>query len=351
MSWFSKNYEKVALGGTVVVALGLAFLGFRKTGGVEQEFASPPAGRGGQSPAVAHAERIPKALQSMKLDRSVTQALDGERPVDLFTGIALFIKSSEPETPVDLLKDAPVHPPIPNTWWLENRLDPGFADSPRRDPDSDGFSNMDEFNAKTDPNNSRSHPQLIAKLMYVKDESLIWAIRPGYGSDGAFPFSYTDSKRRNNKVPAGEMVKPDGLFFPKEPMANRFKLLGSEVRKELNKKINLEMEVTYVRIEDQKPNKKGTVYELPSPLSPERLNEFSQYDRTAVFSLEALGMSGKEFKVEENTSFALPPDSPKKDYLLKKVSPDGVTVEYPDADGSRKTIEIGKGSTPSLTNP
>lgn len=351
MSWISKNYEKVALGGTVAVALGLAFLGFRKSGAVEEEFGSVSKVGGNNNAAVAGAERIPKAMQSMKLDRAVTQALDGERPVDLFTGIALFIKSSEPETPVDLLKDAPVHAPIPNTWWLENRLDPGFADSPQRDPDSDGYSNIDEFNAKTDPNNSRSHPTLIAKLMYVKDESLIWAIRPGFGSDGAFPFSYTDSKRRNNKVPAGEMIKPDGMFFPKEPMANRFKLLGSEVRKELNKKINLEMEVTYVRIEDQKPNKKGTVYELPSPLSPERLNEFSQYDRTAVFSLEALGLSGKEFKVEENTAFALPPDSPKKDYLLKKVTPASVTVEYPDADGSRKTIEIPKGSMPGLANP
>jgi hypothetical protein len=351
MSWISKNYEKVALGGTVLVALGLAYLGWSKFAAVEADFGAGLKGAGNNNAAVSGADRIPKALQSMKLDRSWTQALDGERPVDLFTGIALFIKSSEPETPVDLLKDAPVHASIPNTWWLENRLDPGFADSPQRDPDSDGYSNIDEFNAKTDPNNNRSHPQLIAKLMYVKDESLAWAIRPGFGSDGAFPFSYTDSKRRNNKVPAGEMIKPEGLFFPKEPMANRFKLLGSEVRKELNKKINLEMEVTYVRIEDQKPNKKGTVYELPSPLSEERMNEFLQFDRSAIFSLEALGMSGKEFKVEENTAFALPPDSPKKDYLLKKVTPNGVTVEYPDADGSRKTIEINKGAMPGSGNP
>jgi hypothetical protein len=106
------------------------------------------------------------------------------------------------------------------------------------------------------------------------------------------------------------------------------------------------MEVTIVRIEDQRPNKKGTVYEVPSPLSEDRRNDYLKFDRTAVFSLEALGLNGKEFKVEENTTFALPPDSPKKDYLAKIVTPDSVTIEYTDPAGQKKTIEISKGALP-----
>jgi hypothetical protein len=348
MSWFSKNYEKAALGGATALALGLAYLGWAKLSGVEQDFDVNLRGAGNNNSAVAGADLIPKALQSMKLDRTWQQALDGERPVDLFTGIALFIKSSEPEKPVDLLEGDPVHPPIPNTWWLEHRLDPGFGDSPNRDPDDDGFSNLEEFTAKTNPNNGKSHPPPIAKLMYQKDESLAWALRPGYGSEGAFPFTYSDAKRQTNRVPAGEMVKPGGLFFPKGPMAERFKLLGSEPRKEVNRNINLEMEVTYVRIEDQKPNKAGTVYEIPAPLAEARLNEFRQFDRTAILSLEALGMKGKEFSVEENTAFALPPGSANKDYLLKTVTPESVTIEYTDSQGARKTVEISKGSFPRL---
>lgn len=349
MSWLSKNYEKAALGGAVVVALGLGYLGWSKIGAVETDFAKPPGGAGKGSPAVPGADLIPKAKQSLGLDRTWNQALDGERSVDLFTGVPLVIKSSEPEKAIDPIKDAPIHDPIPNIWWLENRIDPGFADSPSRDPDGDGFSNLEEFNAKTDPNDNKSIPELLAKLKYAKDETLTWALRPGYGSNGEFPFSYADNKRQVNKVPAGEMVKPDGLFFPKGPMANRFKLLGSEIRKELNKRINLEVEVTYVRIEDQKPNKKGKVYEIPSPLSEERMNEFAQYDRTAVFTLEALGQGGTEFKVEENTTFGLPSSSTNKDYLLKEVTPDKVVVEGPDGKGGRKTVEISKGSMPGMT--
>jgi hypothetical protein len=352
MSWFSTHYEKALLGAALAIALAFGYLGWSKLDGMDQEFGIELIGKGNNNTAVTNADAIPKALQSMRLDRTWTTARDGERPVDLFVGIPLFIKDSDPEKALDLLTDSPVHPPIPNSWWLENHIYPGYANSPDRDPDGDGFSNIEEWNEKTDPNNEKAHPPLINKLVYVKDESLIWAIRPGYGTDGAFSFSYSDNmgkRGRRNKLPPGELIRPDGLFFPTPPMRDRFKLLGSEVRKEMNRAINLEVDVTYVRIEDQKPNKKGTIYEIPSPLGEDRLNDFAQFDRTAVLSLYALGMTGKDFKVEENTTFALPPGAENQEYLLKQVTPTSIIVEYPDAQGNRKTVEIIKGGMPSAT--
>ena len=351
MSSFSKNYEKAALGGAVVLALGLAYLGWVKLGSVDEEFSDGLKGVGNNKTAVAGAERIPMALQSMKLDRTWNQAKDGERPVDLFTGIALFVSSSAPDAPLDLLKDEPIHPPIPNTWWLENRLDPGYADSPARDPDADGFSNIEEFHASTDPNNAKAYPSLIAKLMYLKDESIAWVIRPGYGSNGKFPFTYEDSKGQRNRITAGEMIGDGEIFFSKAPEANRFKVLGSEKRRQLNPRTQIELEVTIVRIEDQRANKKGVVYEFPSPLADdERKNEFVQHDRTAVLSLEAIGYAGKEFRVEENTAFALPSDAPEKSYLLKSVTPNAIIVEFTDASGKRSAVTINKGAFP-IKNP
>lgn len=356
MSWFSKNYEKAALGGAVVVALGLSYFGWNKFGSIDADFATGLKGPGGgkHDTSVPQAELIPKALQSMKLDRTWTQALDGQRPVDLFTGIALFVSSAAPDKPVDLEKDNPVHDPIPNTWWLEHRLDPGFADSPERDPDSDGFTNREEFLAKTDPNSAKSHPELLAKLVFSKDESLTWVIRPGYGSDdGKFPLTYREVEGRvwrdRNKITAANMIGPNETFFEKPPMNGRFKFLGSERRNEVNPRTKSEMEVTIVRIEDQRPNKKGDIYEVPAPLQEDRVNEFAQYDRSAVFTLEAVGQDGTEFKVEERTAFALPPSSSKKDYFLKSVTPEKVVIEYNAPDGSRKTVEIAKGGMPNLS--
>jgi hypothetical protein len=349
MSWFENNYEKAALGGAVVIALGLAYMGWSKFGGVDGDFATALKGSGNSNAAVREADLIPKAKASMNIDRSWTQAMTAEqRSVDLFTGIPLFVASSAPEVPIDLLdpKTPPVHSPIENIWWIENRLDPGFADSPNRDPDSDGFSNSEEHTAKTDPNDAKSVPSLIAKLMYVRDESLAWVIRPGFGSEGKFPFTYEDSKRGVNKTGAANMIAVGELFFPAGTMQDRFKLLGSEIRQVENPRTKAISDVTIVRIEDQRPNKKGLIYEFPSPLKEELKGEFVKYDRTAVLSLEALGLNGKEFKVEENTTFSLPPDGPKKNYRVKEVTPASITIE--DVDGKAKPIVITKGTMPKI---
>ena len=94
----------------------------------------------------------------------------------------------------------------------------------------------------------------------------------------------------------------------------------------------------------------GVVYEFPSPLpDDERKNAHLKYDRSAVLTLEAIGKGGTEFVVEENTAFALPSDAAEKNYFLKTVTPESITVEYPDAQGTRQTVEIRKGSFPSLT--
>jgi len=132
-------------------------------------------------------------------------------------------------------------------------------------------------------------------------------------------------------------------------MKERFKLLGSEVVKQLNPRINEEEEVTYVRIEDQRPNKNKEIYRIPAPLAEGRKNQHLKYDRTAVFSLEAIGLAGQEFKVEENTAFALPPTAANKDFVLKTITAEEVTIEYKDADGAAKSVTIAKGAFPSLT--
>lgn len=342
MSWLSKNYEKAALGGAAVIAVGLGVFGYLKVNKVEEDFATEIKGSGNDNPAVKDADQVAKAAASLGNKRQWNQGEDRERPVDLFTGIPLFISKTDPTKPVDLHGGEPVHPPIPNQWWLQYRLDPGFGDSPLRDPDGDGFSNLDEFNGKTDPTNASEYPSLIQKLVYVKDESLNWILKPGFDTEGAFAFTYRDSKGQQNKLPAGGVAKANDIFFEKDVMKDRFKMLGFETRKINNPKLNMEQEFKFVRVEDQKPNKKGTIYELKQNFRDEEIPQFSQYDRTAVLKLEALGQDTVEFKIEENTTFGLPVDSEKKDYLLKSVTPEKIEVEYTGPDGAKKSIEIPK---------
>ena len=135
MSWFSQNYEKAAVGGAALAAIGFALLGWTKVGGVNEDFSAVTKGSGHSDPSIPNADLVPKALASLRLDRSLHQAEAENRPVDLFTGIPLFIARDHPDKPVDLYTSPSVHSPIPNIWWIEHDLDPGYADSPSRDAD------------------------------------------------------------------------------------------------------------------------------------------------------------------------------------------------------------------------
>ena len=61
-----------------------------------------------------------------------------------------------------------------------------------------------------------------------------------------------------------------------------------------------------------------------------------------MLALNAAGEQGKEFKVTENTPFALPFSNSEKKYLLKTVTANSITVEYKDASGKTATIDIKK---------
>lgn len=343
MSWFSNNYEKAALGAGIAAAVGLGVLGWLKLNGVDDEFSAVFSGSGENNTAVKDAGLVAKASSGLSNPRIWDQADVSGRPVGLFTGVPLFVTKTPGAEPVDPWGGEDIHKPIPNQWWLKYKLDPGFGDSPQRDPDGDGFSNLEEFEAKTDPTNSSDFPSIIAKLQYVRDDSLWFYVRPGFDSAGAFSFTYADGQKRENKTKAGAEAQPGGLFFAEGVMKDRFKLLGSEERAVKNERLNFEEKIRFVRVEDQQPNKKGRIYDIKQNFNLERERAaYTQYDRSAVLVLEALGNQGKEFKIEENTTFSLPPDGAKKDYLLKTVTPEKIEVEFTAPDGTKKTVEILK---------
>jgi len=355
MSWLSQNYEKAAVGGAAVLALGLAAMGWFKVSGVPNDFpppASPPEGRGIE---VAGADLVSKATSSLKRDLAWEQAKPEERPVELFAGIPLFIHRDKPDTVIDLRKAPPVHAPIPNTWWLQYRLDPGFADSPLRDPDEDGYTNREEYDAKTDPTDKTSHPSLLDKLKYHEDQSLQWSLRPSFPEGENLSLKYYERPTGlnvQNKTAMGTTIPKDGTFFATDPGKNRFKFLRFETKEEENPRLNIKERVTRAIILDLKPNKKDEAgkpleYRPPAPLAEGRIWDESHFDRSAVLTLEASGNEGKRETIAENTPFGLPFSNPKKEYRLKTVTPEQVEVEHLE---TKATVTIRKGEFPTKKN-
>ncbi len=348
MSWISDHYEKAALAGTLLVAVALGYTGLQSKNAVEKDFADVPKGDGPNDPSIKNGDKVAIAKSSYQINQKWNKAEPDGRPMDLFTGVPLFVDKANPKKPVDLPKSADVHPPIPNQWWIDNRIDPGFGDSPQRDEDKDGFTNEEEFIAKTNPTDNRSHPNLIQKLTYLGDDSVKWVLRPSGDPTDQQPevsFEYSDTKRVRARTPAAEPIKKDGLFFADDAAKdakNRFKYLGFEIKVEKNDRLDEVVQIKIIKVEDQKPNKKGTIYEFPVSFRQTDQGKFAQYDRTAKLSLDALGLSGQEFKVEEYTDFGLPKDSEVKNFRLMEVTPNRIVVRETLEDKSTKLHEINK---------
>lgn len=344
-----KNIEKILLGVAGVAAVGLAAVGFMKFNGVDNDFNTSTTGTGGKDTSIPEAVKVTAALASLKADRKVEQGMEGTRPVDLFVGIQLFADKNNPNKPVDPVGGPPVHPPIPNSWWLENQVDMTYANSPDRDEDGDGFTNREEYDAQTNPKDPKSVPSLIKKLAYVRDESIKWYVLYNLDTDGKWAPRLTyvgpDGKLQENRVSMMNMLKPGDVFFAEGSlMGQRFKFTGFTQKEVESQRTHTKQMVKVGLFEDLSENKKGDKYESQASLPKAEIEANAYYDRKAVLELRAIGNAGKEFKIQERTAFALPPDAPTKNYFLKKVTPDGIEVEVTKEDGSKETVAISKGN-------
>jgi hypothetical protein len=358
------NQEKIILALCAVAALGLAYLGYAKTGSVEEEFVASTKGGGNNDAKVQGADILADTLAGadtpILLDPPTTP--DG-RVVDNFVGVPLYAKKpaagESVAKPVDPVLDAEIHPGIPNRWWLENGISPEYANSPDRDEDKDGFSNREEFLAKTDPKDPKSFPALIDKLQYAKYESagyFLWfssslgpqqyqfkivPLPPAFEAAPA-PQQETylgQSGLKFNRT--DEYIGDNTNIFSKGFGEGRFKLKKVYEKEVTNASTNLTTPQEFAVIEDLAPHKKEE-FEIPKMPRTRERPATVRYDRSAVLVLNAAGEESKEFTVLENTTFSLPSSKGDKAYLLKSVTAEKIVVEYKDAEGQTKTIEINK---------
>jgi len=180
-------------------------------------------------------------------------------------------------------------------------------------------------------------------LAYVRDESTMWYVQFGLESSGKWAPRFVgvmpDKRTKlQNRVSAVEMLIPGDTFFKEGIFEGRFKFIDIEDRQIRSERTGLTQYVKIAIYEDLKPEKKGMRYESQAGLPDAELGAKAYYDRAAV-----LRVGEKEFLVEEYTKFRLPGNSSKKEHFLKKVTPQGVTIETMGANGKVITREIPKG--------
>lgn len=341
MSWLSQHYEKITLGASITAMAALGFAGLKNKQAQVNAFTLLQA-KPNNEIEVPLLSDVEDTKISIYEDHKINQAdLDG-RKVNLFTGIILYAKRDDPQNPVDLLKSEPIHAGIPNEWWRENKLDPGFANAPERDPDKDGFNNREEYEAETDPNDMTDYPEPVTKLGVKTVEWDQWHIKPKpVNSNGDISLFNLETPRkvRKNRTKFDKSVKVGGVITFEGPiMTERFRFADLGKRRNQNGSVD-----TIWVIEDLQPNKKGILYRFDSRgnLDPHANRDEGKgiMDYKAYLFLQALDKQDELFSVDENTRFSLPydPEAAEKPYLLKNIDTVAreVTVEYTDKEGEK----------------
>ena len=105
---------------------------------------------------------------------------------------------------------------LPDAWEKKFGLEP-FTDDSALDPDADGFSNFEEFQASTDPKNERNHPPRIAALrirsINVEPFPFFFDGVKMKGADGTYKFTVKDATGRDWYVKKDQELADTGFIL------------------------------------------------------------------------------------------------------------------------------------------
>ncbi|WP_461784350.1 Amuc_1099 family pilus-like system protein [Prosthecobacter sp.] len=308
------NYEKVILTISSLLAIGAAgFLIFQSSAFEDSLLLPQGASRNDlnapdNAAVVTGIDTLKKKYAWLSPDRS-------GKPVPLNKSVLLVMKSGEL---FDLLLPEPqLRPPMTNLFLTGDRTkNPPEAELPNLyspnvgdlDADNDGFSNLDEFTAKTDPRSDSSLPPLTNKLVLRQRISHDYILVLKGGSDGTFQIQRLQPSK-------GSVFKPLNEEFGFDKGVTRFKLL--EAQKQTIQHPTLgPMEAYVVKALDLSTNKPFELvqgketnlaeYEAELEFRWKQRQPIPGVKEGKTFQLPGLGKTYHIWKLEENKAVISP---------------------------------------------
>ncbi len=219
------NYEKTILIISSLLAIGVAVFLILESQGFEESLALPQ-GFSKNDLNAPDSQRVKDATETMKKKYSWLSPVRNEKAAPLNKSVMLVMKDGklfdlllpepklrEPMTNLFLTGDLTKTPPEAQ---LPNIFSPNVG---QLDADSDGFSNLEEFNAKTDPRDASSMPPYTDKLFLTKRISHDYILLLKGGSDGTFQIQRSVPSRAS-------VFKPLNEEFGFDKNTIRFKILS-----------------------------------------------------------------------------------------------------------------------------
>lgn len=286
MDWIKRNYDQAALlllGLVLLVMSGMLILNansFQDTfkdiqGAVAQNGKVPP-------PDLGPLERATAALAKPAIWDA------GKEKGSFFVSEKYVISENRPQR----IKELSIQG-VPSTWFETYGLDVLNPNILNEDADGDGFTNREEFDAKTDPTKKDSHPPLVTKLRLARFIQVPFRlILQAYDGDPAKPESLSF---QINTVD----VKQPTLFLKlnEDIPKTKFKITKFEHKAITNANTGVEQDVSELTVQNTE-----TGDEIVMPL--EKI--VNSPDSYALFRYL---IDGKDYKVKKDKTFLLPPDN------------------------------------------
>jgi len=325
------NYEKTILIISSLIAIGVAVFLILESQGFEESLILQQ-GTSKNDFNAPDKQKVDDATETMKKKYTWLSPVRNGKAVPLNKSVLLVMKDGklfdlmlpepklrEPMTNLFLTGDrtkSPPEEPLPNIF------SPNVGDL---DADSDGFSNLEEFNAKTDPRDASSMPPYTDKLFLSRRISHDYILQLKPGSDGT-------TFQIMRLVPTrGSVFKPVNEEFGFDRGTIRFKILSH--RKETAETKFGPKEIFILTMYDLSTKKEFELKESEEKNLADYEAEFEfRWKRRQVIP-----------GVKEGGTFQLPGLG--KTYFIQKLEENKATISPlgPDGKPTSATIEIKQG--------
>ena len=310
MEWLRINYDRAAVFvaalflGLCAIFVCLSAAGFSERFAALQHLPSPknkiPAGK---------APEIVEAMQKLEAPPQWTASSRS----GLFVPEKHFIGANgKPAT----LQGTLLHSPVPNDWLEEFNLPIADADVLIQDADDDGFTNLDEWQAHTNPSDRESHPPYTFKLRLRSFSEEPFPLIFSSSVADTYAINNIDPSHPTQFLQVGEMVK-----------GTKYKLKTYREKYDTDK-YGTTIDVSELTLEQVDTHDLVTLIKEKRAMSPESVANF----------IYTWGGTQQTFSVKKDQEFSLKPEEDVT-YTLVDVEP-GQAIIVKRQQPNEK-IEIG----------
>lgn len=317
------NYERVILVLMALAAMGAAGWVIFTSGGLQATLQPKPYKEKHETEPPPMAKLEDTMKRAVTAPKPWTAPERSNKPVPLNKSVLLVLKEDQI---FDLAVETPMlRPPMTNEYIRTHELQylmPNVADL---DPDGDGYNNLEEFNAKTNPKDARSMPAITDKLFMVERISNDYRIMLRSGSP-PYQIQTMDEPKKKNWF-----VDPNGVDSTGAPQSRgfggltgeRFRALSFTSKKVPDPRLG-ELDVSELEIEEFVTKQKHVL------VMKKELN-LAVYQAKLEFRLRQPAVALP--LVKEGDNFRIP-GFEDTTYKVMKINPDSVIISPVKADGA-----------------